>query len=56
MIPFEAFSHWIQCSTHIIGRERGKKQMAQAEHTIASAFDIWGLVLNGCLELIFLAT
>jgi len=29
----------------MIGREIGRKQRAQAEHTIASA--IWGLVLNG---------
>jgi hypothetical protein len=52
IIPLKALSHWIQCSTHIIGKEIGKKQIAHAEHTIASAC-MGRLVLNGVLEFNF---
>jgi hypothetical protein len=38
----------------MIGKEIGKKQRAQAEHTIASA-DIGGLVLNGLCGVQFLS-
>jgi len=54
IIPLKAFSRWIQCSTHIIGKEIGKKQRAHAEQTIASAC-IGRLVLNGVLGVQFLA-